>query len=274
MGLFQLRPRTYPLRNCEEPRVGVDRPVARLNSVSYHFGVWKQTKSGVWVPKRLLAETAARPHWITVILGLLSPVIGIAALVIARQALITSQQTLKVGQRAYLNVVEVKYADGDLQFHIKNSGNTPAEIYPLALKVVAMDQIQFLEVMKRALHGGGSPFGELMRLSKRLALISKSKDIAGKEDGWLNVACDKHHLTDWNGLPDKIVVAALLRYRDVFHEPHVVTWGWLMDKLQVTTELDHFAVELLLVPRFPSDVGITLPERLDEFDPRLSSPQK
>jgi len=106
-----------------------------------------------------------------------------------------------------------------------------------------------------------------MRLSKRLALLSMRKDIGGKEDGWLNVGCDKHHLTDWNGLPDKIVVAALLQNRDVFDEPRVVTWGWFMDKLQVTTDLNHFSVELLLAPHFPDKVDITPPEEIPRVLP-------
>jgi hypothetical protein len=180
--------------------------------------------------------------------------------------------------------VEVNYADAHLQIHLKNSGNTPADIRPVALRVVALGQTQFLELMDRTLHGVTTfnstslihlQFNEVMRLSKRLALLSMRKDLGGKEDGWLDVACDKHHLTDWNGLPDKIVVAALLQYRDVFGEPHVITWGWFMDKLQVTRELNHFSVELLLAPRYPGDVDIAPAEQLDdEFNPQPSSPQR
>jgi hypothetical protein len=77
--------------------------------------------------------TVPRPHGITIVLGLLSPVIGIVAILFslqslqtAQKALETSQQSLKVGQRAYLSVLEVKYADAALQIHLKNSGNTPA----------------------------------------------------------------------------------------------------------------------------------------------------
>jgi hypothetical protein len=206
-------------------------------------------------------------------IGIGAVLISIGSFHTARQALNNSEQTLKVGQRAYLRVVEVKYAGGELQIHLKNSGNTPAEIRPLALKVVAMGQTQFLELMDRSLHGEVQ-FNEVVRLSKRLALLSMRKDIAGKEEGWLNVACDKHHLSDWNGLPDKIVVAALLQYRDVFGEPHIVTWGWFMDKQQVTTELNHLSVELLLAPHFPSDVEITPAEHLGEITLQPTSPQR
>jgi hypothetical protein len=114
-------------------------PVERRFSVRYHFGVWKQTKSGVWVPKRLFAETAARPHWITIV----SPIIAVGVALssfgsyqVARQALNTSQQalkvsqqTLKVGQRAYLSVVEVKYIIAEPNIHGDDTPDPPYEFW-------------------------------------------------------------------------------------------------------------------------------------------------
>ena len=134
-----------------------------------------------------------------------------------------------------------------------------------------MGRTQFLEMTDRSLQGGFR-FDEVRKLSKQLALLSMRKDIGGKEDGWLDVACDEHHLADWNGLPERIVVAALMEYRDVFDDPHVVTWGWFMEKLKVTTVLNHFSVELLLAPRFPSDVTITPAENIVEYNPQAPQP--
>jgi hypothetical protein len=90
-------------------------------------------------------EVAARPHWITICLGLLSPLIAIVAVWIAIRSLGTNQQAMKVGQRAYLTyqvavtnsneVVEALRKDKDFflryQVMFTNMGNTPAEsIYP------------------------------------------------------------------------------------------------------------------------------------------------
>ena len=48
------------------------------------------------------AKVADRPHWITIALGLLSPLVAVVAVWIASQSLKTNQQSMKVGQRAYL----------------------------------------------------------------------------------------------------------------------------------------------------------------------------
>lgn len=90
-------------------------------------------------------KVAAKPHWITICLGLLSPLIAIVAVWIAIRSLGTSQQSMKVGQRAYLTyqvtvtngnqVVEALRKDKDFfltyQVMVTNMGNTPADsIYP------------------------------------------------------------------------------------------------------------------------------------------------
>jgi hypothetical protein len=59
-------------------------------------------------PKRI----ADRPHWITILIGFLSPSIALVAAWIAIQSLRTSQQSMKVGQRAYLNY-QVAVANGN-----------------------------------------------------------------------------------------------------------------------------------------------------------------
>lgn len=92
-------------------------------------------------PKRV----ADRPHWTTILIGILSPSIALVAAWIAIQSLKTSQQSMKVGQRAYLNyqvavtngneVVEKLRDDKDFflnyQVIVTNMGNTPAySVYP------------------------------------------------------------------------------------------------------------------------------------------------
>jgi hypothetical protein len=96
-------------------------------------------------PRSPQKEVAARPHWITICLGLLSPLIAIVAVWIAIRSLGTNQQAMKVGQRAYLTyrvavingneVVEALRKDKDFflryQVMVTNMGNTPADsIYP------------------------------------------------------------------------------------------------------------------------------------------------
>jgi hypothetical protein len=80
-----------------------------------------------------------RPHWITIVLGFLSPSVAIVALLlssqsfkISQQALATSQASLKVGQRAYLQakLYADQTAEGMWRFGIelRNTGNTPARV--------------------------------------------------------------------------------------------------------------------------------------------------
>ncbi len=97
------------------------------------------------LPKFAQKRVADRPHWITILIGFLSPSIALVAAWIAIQSLRTSQQSMKVGQRAYLNyqvavtngneIVEKLREDKDFflnyQVVVTNIGNTPADsIYP------------------------------------------------------------------------------------------------------------------------------------------------
>ncbi len=95
-------------------------------------------------------KVADRPHWVTIVIGILSPLIAVVAVGIAMQSLRTSQQSMKVGQRAYLNYqVAVTNADeivGKLredkdfflnyQIVVTNLGNTPAESISPKINVV------------------------------------------------------------------------------------------------------------------------------------------
>jgi hypothetical protein len=236
----------------------------------------KLTKSGIWIPQRgaVSPETAPRPHWITVALGLLSPVIGFVAFWVslqsyktAQQALQTSQQSLKVGQRAYLSVLEVKYSDAQLRVHLKNSGNTPARIQSLGLRLVAIEEAKFFDLQNRWLRAPTDTFfGEVKRLSSPLAVINATTEVAGKEDAWLKVGCDPSIFPGDLHLPNPIDVAALIKYRDVFNDPHPLTWGWRMKGLTITDELNHFSTDLLLIQHFPGEIDIGSTEQIEDID--------
>jgi hypothetical protein len=108
------------------------------------------TKKGVlWVPGREPAyKIADRPHWITIGIGVLSPLLAVVAVFISYKALGTSDKTLKVANRAYVALVggTMVFSDFgtvvnedkgistgylvvrlDLSASIQNAGNSPAE---------------------------------------------------------------------------------------------------------------------------------------------------
>src|SRR4051812_40114532 len=76
--------------------------------------MWKKQK-GLWVSEEQgtpAQKTADRPHWISILIGIVSPTVGIVALVISLQSLKISQQAMKVGQRGYLVISNGKLALG------------------------------------------------------------------------------------------------------------------------------------------------------------------
>jgi hypothetical protein len=106
-------------------------------------GYWRTLlglRGAVWyysaeVPRKV----ADRPHLLTLLIGLTSPLLAVVALVISLQSLRTSETSLKVGQRAYLAVQNgelwvsrVPGAPAEvnvyLQCEVHNLGNTPAFI--------------------------------------------------------------------------------------------------------------------------------------------------
>src|ERR1035438_4515490 len=68
-------------------------------------------KRGLWVPGGELHGIADRPHWITILIGGVSPALALAAVWISYHALQTSETTLKIGNRAYVALVS-----GRMQF--------------------------------------------------------------------------------------------------------------------------------------------------------------
>ena len=86
-----------------------------------------------------MKKTADRPHWITITLtivfGLLSPVLAVVALLTSRDSLLTSQKSLtvsqtslEIAQRAYLTYGVVDEIPSGIKVHISNFGHVPATI--------------------------------------------------------------------------------------------------------------------------------------------------
>jgi hypothetical protein len=109
--------------------------------------MWKK-KWGLWrIESERRPKTADRPHWVTILLGALSPVLAVVAVFISYRALQTSEKTLKVANRAYVALVTGKlhFADYgtaiqgekghlivrmDLTATLQNAGHSPASAGP------------------------------------------------------------------------------------------------------------------------------------------------
>jgi hypothetical protein len=131
---------------------------------------------------------------------------------------------------------------------------------------VVVGQLRFTDLVNQGLRSNPThfPWDELRHLSTTLPLITEGKEIGGKEDGWLSVACAHDN---FNHLPESLAVAALIQYRDVFDEPHAVKWGWRMQNLAVIEDVDQFEVESLLGLHFPGEANFPS-ERIEEYTPR------
>src|SRR5215831_17558030 len=104
----------------------------------HNRGRWKiKGTEVVWSEE----ETAAKPHWITIAIGLVSLLGTLFAVFISTRALIVSQKAMTVGQRAYLSVDSGSFylsegphvGTSDLEWVVlacivRNTGNTPARI--------------------------------------------------------------------------------------------------------------------------------------------------
>ena len=106
-------------------------------------GYWRRLlglRGAVWYySTEAPRKTADRPHALSLLLGLISPLLAIVALFISLQSLKTSETSLKVGQRAYLAVQNgelwVSRVAGTpaevgiyLRCEVHNLGNTPGSI--------------------------------------------------------------------------------------------------------------------------------------------------
>jgi len=100
-----------------------------------------EERTAAVITQRKLYKVADTPHWITIVLGLLSPTLAIVALLMsylsyrtAQNSFSLSEQSLQTGQRAYLqSAIELgaPIDEGDkivwqVKVKLHNSGNTPA----------------------------------------------------------------------------------------------------------------------------------------------------
>jgi hypothetical protein len=100
-----------------------------------------------WLTKKDGEEVAARPHPLSIVTGLVGPLVAIVAMAlsyasyrVSNESLRTSQASLEIGQRAYLSVSDTTamfsvdsgtdhpWIHTRYRFTVQNLGNTPAHI--------------------------------------------------------------------------------------------------------------------------------------------------
>jgi len=78
------------------------------------------------------ASVAQRPHWVTIVLGSVSPLISIGALSISLISYHFSVQSVQIGQRAYVHtdlaVENTGANEWKFELMLENLGNTPARV--------------------------------------------------------------------------------------------------------------------------------------------------
>ena len=169
-------------------------------------------RSGRWWNRRRVwyydsapaKKTADRPHAITVILGILSPLLAVAAVIISFQGVRTSRTAMQVGQRAYLSITDghltISGKAAHYRFVLHNLGNTPAE-----------------EVSVKYMYSARNTGGRYITNDE------KTPDIGPKDsrtfEGSLRI--------DSNVLPFR--VTGIAYYSDAFGEAHSIDWCWLLD---------------------------------------------
>ena len=184
-------------------------------------------------------ETADRPHWITICLGLLSPTLALIALWFSWQSLKTSNRSLEIGQRAYVSL-----QDGRLSFSkgvegpppqpsstltppgqphpyvamlgtvtLVNTGNTPAQF------------VSFKPVYKQLPQGWSIRNTGWVPVNTTPPLLSAKSQVFWRfqQTFWLAPEA----WSDFFGGPLHVLsLAAELEYKDVFDNPHRINWCW------------------------------------------------
>lgn len=72
------------------------------------LAAFRGRKKRAGVPRKV----ADRPHWLTVIIGLVSPALALVAIGISLNSLAVSERNMKVGQRAYLTIRNARALTG------------------------------------------------------------------------------------------------------------------------------------------------------------------
>lgn len=182
-------------------------------------------------PKR---KTADRPHWITILIGLGSPLLAGVALIISLESLKTNQQSIKVGQRAYLTVNkgkviirkpdnEVPISDhtktliADYEIQVDNLGNTPAQ-------KLAID-FRWLDARGNNVKYGIPVPNNLPLQMTNQGLVPLPDTVGPK--GFVTLR-GSSWLVDNKGFatPSTFMMYGSVFYEDVFHISHSVQWCW------------------------------------------------
>jgi len=78
-------------------------------------------RHGLWIIDED-RKTADQPHWITIVIGMLSPALAIVALAVSLLSLKTSDLSLRIANRAYVGVVSGNLHFADFGYAVQDKG--------------------------------------------------------------------------------------------------------------------------------------------------------
>jgi hypothetical protein len=192
-------------------------------------------------------KIADRPHWITIVLGLVSPLLAGVALIISLESLHTSERTLEVGQRAYVAIQNkkitfsriipgpppapssaVRPSGGEIQTRLEqiatmdvsitlaNSGNTPAEF------------TRFTPTFKQLPQGWTLNKKAWQPIQKTPSVLgAKSQTVWEYHEGFL-LTPEAWSAYSQPGISSALFFSGELQYLDVFKKEHRVDWCWMV----------------------------------------------
>jgi hypothetical protein len=196
----------------------------------------------------LTPAIAPRPHWITILLGLLSPLLATFAVTvsilgyrISSRSLETSQKSLAVGQRAYVSIKNGRYDERSSQaskppylapmvfsFELFNSGNTPARVDAITLEFSILPG--WRDTADQPFAGANGETVTLTLPDKPQVEAHSSVIVSGEdifnltEEAWQH-ARSTITLTR-SGTLGHVKLHGRVRYQDVFENYHVAEWCW------------------------------------------------
>jgi hypothetical protein len=177
---------------------------------------------------------APRPHKITILLGLMSPLFAMTAIVVSfmsfrtsQSSLALSQRSLKIGQRAYVQPHLSLSQDNKMyssegfywpiQLELKNTGNTPASMKLISVKSEqhpVAPELQFL-----ADSHPPKPLGFVEQALRNQTISIGAKESESLDMGQIEIL--KKDIADAHpSLPPKVFVLIEADYADVFSDIH------------------------------------------------------
>ena len=198
-------------------------------------------------------KTADRPHWITIIIGVLSPTLAVVALAISLRSLNISEQSMKIGQRAYVAISngELRVTrlgmpgppeiSAEIKVVVKNLGNTPAHFSDVKIEYVFPKGWNLPSPERRPNHSVPDDITQ-----KGEAAWTYIDDFEITDDAWQKFQTEaesirktyeaasrapkgKPVLLQWEVTREELRIKGDLTYLDVFNEKHHVTWCWVED---------------------------------------------